>query len=388
MYVSELVSSCKPGIFALLNKWKGEAEAKGIKVINLGIGSPDKAPADFILKKLVEECKKKDNYSYPFILQDLKEAIAYWYKERFSVELDPVEEVEVVWGTQEGIAHLPLAVMNYSDRCFVTNPAYPIYLFAPKLVNAKIKYLPLLEENNFLPVLEDIDPDVAKEAKMMIINYPNNPLAAVADISFFRKVIDFAKEYGILVVHDAAYTELSFDGYKSPSILSVPGAKEIAVEFNSFSKTFNMAGMRIGFLVGNKKAVGALSALKSNIDYGIFKPIQLAAIEALRHPKRDEFISEVSKRYQSRRDILVETLNKYGWNVKKPKATMFVWAKVPEGFTSMSFVEFCLKEAGVVFTPGEAFGSLGEGYVRIALVQDEDILEEAAYRVGKALEKR
>lgn len=385
MWVSRLIAGEEKGVFAHLNECKRKALSEGKDLIDLSVGSPNRSPADFIVERLIEESRRPDSYRYPFVSAELKESIAAWYLERFGVELDPAEEVEVLWGTQEGIAHLPLAVMDFGDACLVPDPAYPIYLFAPKLVGARIHRYPLREENGFLPDLSSIPEEVLRQARVMIVNYPNNPLAVLAPRELFEDLVELASRWRILVVHDAAYTELVFDGKRADSFLSVPGAKEVGVEFNSFSKTFNMAGMRIGFVVGNRQAVKAISQLKSNIDYGIFMPIQMAAMEALKNPKRDEFIASVRETYRRRRDVLVEGLSSYGWRVRKPEATMFVWAKVPEGFSSVEFSCFCLERAGVVVTPGNAFGEMGEGYVRMALVEEEERLLEASRRIGESL---
>lgn len=370
-------------VFADMEQKKDLVAARGVGIINLGIGSPDMAPALHVIERLQKEIADQGNYGYAITgLPELLEAIAHWYANRFGVELDPQTEVVDLIGSQEGLAHISLAVINPGDVVLVPDPGYPIYSAGPLFAGAKLYYLPLLESNNYLPDLDAIPAEIRRKAKMIVLNYPNNPLTATADLDFFQRLVEFAHENQILICHDAAYSELAFDGYTPPSILQVPGAREVAVEFHSCSKTFSMAGCRVGFMSGHADVVSWLKTVKSYTDYGIFKPIQYAAIAALTGPQT--YVQETARRYQRRRDVLIDGLRSIGWQIEKPKATMFVWAPVPAGYSSQEFAIELLEKTGVVVLPGIGFGPAGEGYVRIGLVQPEDALQEAVDRLEKS----
>ncbi|WP_027717530.1 LL-diaminopimelate aminotransferase [Desulfovirgula thermocuniculi] len=384
MRVAKRIKNLGTGIFSEMEAHKKAVEARGVKVINLGVGSPDRPPAPHIIAALHRAVDEPTNYRYPLAgLPRLHQAVAAWYRRRFGVELDPQSEVLVLMGSQDGLAHLALAYLEEGDLALVPDPGYPIYAGSILLAGGEIYPLPLLAENGFLPDLEAIPEDVARRARLLWINYPNNPVAASADRSFFARVVEFARHYDILVCHDAAYSELAYDGFKPPSFLEVPGAKEVGIEFHSLSKTYNMAGCRIGFAVGNREVLAVLAQLKSNIDYGVFRVVQEAAIAALEGPQ--DCVEEMARTYMKRRDVLVEGLAGCGWHVPKPRASMFVWAPLPPGYTSSrQFALELLHRAGVLVIPGVAFGARGEGYVRIALVQEVEVLEEAVERIRRS----
>ena len=364
-------------VFAMMKEKKEELLSRGMKVVDLSMGAPDMPPAPHIIEVLKREISDDKNYVYAISdLPELLDAAACWYKRRFGVDLNPKTQISSLIGSQDGLAHISLTIVDPGDTVLVPDPGYPIFSAGPLLAGARIVTMPLKEEKGFLIDFDEIPSDVAAKAKFMIVSYPNNPVTAIAPPEFYRKLIDFAKEYDIIVLHDNAYCELTFDGYKAGSFLSFEGALEIGVEFNSLSKTYNMAGCRVGFALGNEKIIRNLKILKSNIDYGIFLPIQKAAIAALEGPQ--EYVKETALRYQKRRDILVDGLNSIGWKIRKPLATMFVWAPIPEGFSdSMEFTLFLLEKTGVAVTPGSSFGERGKRFVRIALVQPEEIIEEA-----------
>jgi LL-diaminopimelate aminotransferase len=382
---AERLQQLGSGIFSELDELRKQKEQEGIKTINLSIGSPDLAPADHIKKALQAEVDSSENYGYPLTngMPEFREAVAEWYEKRFQVPLNPKTEVLPVMGSQDGLGHLGLAYLNPGDIALVPDPGYPVYTASVLLANG-VKYpLPLTADNKFLPDLKAIPKEIAQKAKLMFLNYPNNPVAAVADMEFFAEAVAFAKENDIVLCHDLAYSELAYDGYRPPSILEVPGAKDVAIEFHSFSKTFCMAGCRLGFVVGNQEIIAGLTIVKSNIDFGVYKPIQKAGIAALTGP--DDWVRENAAIYQHRRDILVDGLNSLGWQVEKPKASMFVWAPLPWGYqSSREFALDLLDKAGVVVVPGIAFGEQGDGYVRMALVGEDRLLEEAVERIGKA----
>lgn len=364
-------------VFAMMKEKKEELLSRGRKVVDLSVGAPDMPPAPHIIEVLKREISDDKNYVYAISdLPELLEAAACWYKRRFGVDLNPKTQISSLIGSQDGLAHISLTIVDPGDTVLVPDPGYPIFSAGPLLAGARIVTMPLKEEKGFLIDFDEIPSDVAAKAKFMIVSYPNNPVTAIAPPEFYKKIIDFAKEYDIIVLHDNAYCELTFDGYKAGSFLSFEGALEIGVEFNSLSKTYNMAGCRVGFALGNEKIIRNLKILKSNMDYGIFLPIQKAAIAALEGPQ--EYVRETALRYQKRRDILVDGLNSIGWKIRKPPATMFVWAPIPEGFSdSMEFTLFLLEKTGVAVTPGSSFGEMGKRFVRIALVQPEEIIEEA-----------
>lgn len=374
----------KSAIFAEMNALKVELEAQGRKVINLGIGSPDQPPPAHVVERLKKELDVRENYDYATSegLPELREAVSDWYKRRFHADLDPSKEVLTLMGSHDGLAHIFLALINKGDTILIPDPHYPVYKIGALLSEADIQIMPLLHENGFLPDLKAISEGVARQAKLMVINYPNNPVTAVADYSFYEKVVEFARTYNILLCHDAAYSELAYGDFKPPSILQVPHAKELAIEFHSVSKTYNIAGCRLGFAVGNAQILGTLGRLKTNLDYGVFKAIQLAGVAALSGPQ--DIIKKNVETYQRRANVFVEGVGKFGWQIEKPKATMFLWAPVPTRETSREFAIDLLKKAGVLVIPGKAFGDYGEGYVRIALVKLETELAEAVKRIGES----
>lgn len=371
-------------IFTQVDTLRKQAEAAGKDVISLSIGSPDLAPAPHIIDAMRDAVSNTANYGYTLSkgIPSFLQAVADWYR-KFGVILDPETEVHSLIGSQDGLAHLALCLVNPGDVVLVPDPGYPIFSTGPLVAGAELYYMPLTAENHFLPDLEAIDEDILKRAKLMIINYPNNPLAATAPREFFEKVVDFAKRYQIVVCHDFAYSELVFDGYRPDSFLSIPGAKDVAVEFHSLSKTYSLAGCRVAFAVGNREILSLLGRLKSNFDYGIFHPIQQAAVAALTGPQ--DCVRETANIYQKRRDILIDGFQAIGWNIPRPKASMFIWASVPTKQSSFEFVKNLIQATGVTATPGIAFGPHGEGYVRMALVQPEYRLEQAVARIAQWL---
>ncbi len=377
------MDSLSSGIFNDMDKKKKIFESKGIEVINLSVGSPDLPPAPHIIEALQISVANPLNYSYSLGgLPRLYEAVAGWYKKRFNVELNPENEILVLMGSQDGLAHLAMAYIDPGDVALVPDPGYPIYGFSILMAQGEIFPVPLLAKNNFLPDFAAIPEHIAKKAKMMWLNYPNNPTAASANSDFFRQAVEFACRYDILVCHDVAYAELAYDNYKPISFLETEGAKEVGVEFYSLSKTYNMAGCRIGFVAGNSEVVSNLALIKSNIDYGVFFAVQEAGIAALTGPQ--DCVAATARTYQRRRDVLVDGLAEIGWHMPKPSASMFIWAPLPPGYaSSFDFVSDLLEKAGVVVIPGGAFGRQGEGYVRIAMVKDETILAEAVKRISQ-----
>ncbi|MEG6523434.1 LL-diaminopimelate aminotransferase [Desulfotomaculum sp. 1211_IL3151] len=380
MKLAKRMDALVPGIFTELARARAEKEKTGTSVIDLSIGSPDLPPAPHIIHSLAQAVMKLDNYTYPISGKlALHKALADWYKQRFNVELDPNKEILTLMGSQDGLAHVAQAFINPGDIALVPDPGYPIYSAAILLAEGQLYPMPLLEENQYLPDLQSIPDEIAKKAKMMTLNYPNNPVAASANKEFFEQVVEFAKKYDIVVCHDVAYAELAFDGFRPMSFLEVAGAKDIGIEFYSLSKTYNMAGCRIGFALGNADILAALGKIKSNIDYGVFSAVQEAGIAALTGDQ--SCVAQTAATYQKRRDILVDGFAKLGWQMPKPQASMFIWAPIPPGHTSS--MEFCLDlldKTGILMVPGNAFGKRGEGYVRIALVQKEEVLREALER--------
>jgi LL-diaminopimelate aminotransferase len=381
------LSGLGSAIFSEMDELRKEVENKGIQIINLGIGSPDRAPAPHVIEALTKGVNAEFNYGYTLTqgIDELKTAIVNWYYKRFQVKLDPDTEVLSLMGSQDGLAHIYTAFINPGDLALIPDPGYPIYTAGLLLAGGEKYPLALTADNNYLPDLDKLPLEVVRRAKLMFLNYPNNPLAATADLDFFYKIVKFAKEHQIIVCHDNAYSELAYDGYRPPSLLQVPGAKEVGVEFHSVSKTYNLAGCRLGFVVGNAQVIRSLSVVKSNIDYGVFKPVQLAAVAALNGPQ--DTVVDNAAAYQARRDALVDGLASAGWQIPKPKASMFLWAPLPKGHhSSMEFAAQLLKATGVLVIPGVAFGEQGEGYVRIALVQDTSLLLEAVSRVHRFLD--
>jgi LL-diaminopimelate aminotransferase len=375
------------GVFNKLLRAKRRVMESGKTVIDLSVGSPDLPPPREVMEALRKWSMDESKYGYTLeAIPSFNGKVAAFYEERYGVRLNPGDEVLQLMGSQDGLAHLAMTVIDPGDVVLVPDPGYPIYEASVRIAGGVPHPMPLEEENGFLPRLEAIPEAVLERAKMMILNYPGNPVTAMADCAFFEELVRFARKHEILIAHDFTYSELVFDGRRAVSFLSVPGAKEVGVEFNSFSKTFNMAGCRIGYVVGHPEVLQALARLMSHTQYGIFHPIQKAAEAALE--TGETFIRRQVETYQARRDALVERLAAGGWEVAKPPATMYVWAKIPEGWSSESFVFRVLEETGVVLTPGRAFGEKGEGYVRITLVQPEDRLKEAADRISRFLEER
>ncbi|HWR38287.1 MAG TPA: aminotransferase class I/II-fold pyridoxal phosphate-dependent enzyme [Patescibacteria group bacterium] len=370
-------------IFTQVDDLRKAEEAAGKDVITLSIGSPDMAPAPHIVAALKESVDCCYNYGYALSRGSapLLQAIAQWYKMKFNVDLDPATEVHSLIGSQEGLAHISLCLVNAGDVVLVPDPGYPIFSAGPLVAEADVQRMPLLAANSYLPDFGAIDPAVLQRTKIMILNYPNNPLAAVAPREFLVDAVNLAKKYNFLICYDFAYSDLAFDGYQPDSILSIPGAREVAIEFNSLSKTYSLAGCRIGYVVGNSQVISLLSRLKSNFDYGIFYPIQQAAVAALTGPQ--DCVAATAAAYQRRRDIIVDGFNAMGWKVDRPKASMYVWAPVPTKESSFDFTVSLLKNTGVALIPGSAFGDCGEGYVRVALVQPEDRLQEAVDRIRR-----
>lgn len=370
-------------VFTEMDNLKKELEKEGKDLINLSIGSPDRAPAMEIRQVLSQAVFDETQYGYTLTrgTAEFRKACAAWYLERFGVALNPETEVLPLMGSQDGLAHIFLAYIDPGDLALIPDPGYPIYTAGLILAGGEKVAIPLLEENGYLPDLQKIDTDIARKAKLMLLNYPNNPTAAVASLSFFEKVVEFAKEYDLLICHDVAYSELAFEGYQPVSFLQARGAKEVGIEFHSVSKTFNLAGARLGFVVGNANVIGNLSQLKSNIDYGVFGPVLKAGAFALSSSAVQDSVEENRNAYQKRRDILIEGCRQAGWNIPIPMGSMFIWAPVPTKQDSISFARELAREAGVIVVPGLAFGDHGEGYVRIAMVQDESLLQEAMQRI-------
>lgn len=385
MKFARRMSNFGEGVFARLAAMKQEKISSGAKVIDLSIGAPNIPPPAHVMKVLSEEALKPENYVYAITdKHELLNEVAEWYRRRYGVEIDPASEVCSLWGSQEGLSHIALTIINDGDLTLVPDPCYPIFADGAKLAGSEIFYMPQLKEHDYIIQLEKIPVDVAERAKFMVVSYPNNPTTATAPADFYERLIHFAKKYNIIVLHDNAYSELIFDGSKGFSFLSFKGAKDIGVEFNSLSKTYGIAGARVGFCLGNREIVRHVKLLKSNIDYGLFLPIQKAAIAALRSPQ--EVIDRTRAAYVERIDALIDGLNAVGWKIDKPKATMFVWAPVPEKFgTSEEFVKILLEKANVMVTPGSAFGPSGEGFVRMALVQTADTMKQVAAQVKTAI---
>ncbi len=380
---SSRLKKLPPYLFAEIDRIKKQAISEGKDIIDLGVGDPDRPTPMHIIEKLYEAARDPRNHHYAMEmgLLRLREAIAAWYKRRFNVELDPESEVLPLIGSKEGIAHIPLAYVNHGDEVLIPDPCYPPYKSGTIFAGGVPYLMPLLPENDFLPDLAAIDYQVAKRAKIMFLNYPNNPTSAVATEAFFKKAIDYANEHDIIVCHDAAYSEMAYDDYKPQSFLECAGAKETGVEFHSLSKTYNMTGWRLGFACGNADVISALRKVKSNIDSGIFQPVQFAGIIALESDQ--SYIDKLNAVYQRRRDVLVDGLNSLGWKVAKPKATFYVWVPVPPGYTSNELTKSLLEKADIVTTPGVGFGPNGEGYIRITLTVPEERLQEAVDRIKR-----
>jgi LL-diaminopimelate aminotransferase len=380
---AERLKQLPPYLFQEIDRLKAELMAKGVDVINLGVGDPDLPTPGHIVEELGRAARDPANHQYPSYsgMNDFKGSVARWYGRRFGVGLDPGSEVLTLIGSKEGIAHMPLAFINPGDLALVPSPAYPVYYITTMFAGGESYFMPLLRENGFLPDLKAIPPDVARRAKLIFINYPNNPTGATAERDFFRRIIDFAGEYGLIVCHDAAYTEMGFDGYRPMSFLELPGAKDVGIEFHSLSKTYNMTGWRLGFAVGNAGILSGLGQVKSNIDSGAFNAVQYAGIAALESDQ--SCVAEMQKIYQDRRDTLIGGLREIGLDPEMPKATFYVWCPIPVKYKSREFTALLLREAGIVTTPGSGFGEPGEGYIRLALTVSKERIEEAIQRIRK-----
>jgi len=383
--ISDRLKKLPPYLFVEIDKKKKAALSEGRDIIDLGVGDPDQPTPKHIIEALYKAASDPATHRYALDkgMSELRNRIAAWYRDRFGVRLNPDTEILPLIGSKEGIAHIPLAFLNRGDVVLAPNPSYPPYRGGAILAGGVAFDLPLLEENSFLPDFTGIPNATLKKSKLLFLNYPNNPTGAVSDSSFFKDAISFASKNNIIICHDAAYTEIAYEGYKAPSFLSIPGAKELGIEFHSLSKIYNMTGWRIGFACGNENVIKALTTVKSNIDSGIFNAIQRAAITALDGPEK--FLNDLRTLYQKRRDIVVEGLNSLGWNIVKPQATFYIWFKVPKDYTSTTFAEFLLEKADMVVTPGNGFGKYGEGYMRIALTVPDERLKEAITRLKKIL---
>ena len=379
MYASRM-SNLPPYLFARIDEMKAEQQKKGVDIIDLGVGDPDLPTPQHIVTSLCEAAGNPENHHYPSYsgMPAYRSAVADWYKSRFNVKLDPGKEVIALMGSKDGIAHIAEAFVNPGDYVLAPSPGYPVYRTGTLFAEGIVHEMPLTRENNFVPVFDDIPKKVVKAAKLMFINYPNNPTAAVAPDGFYREVVDFAREHDIVVVSDNAYSEIAYDGYRAPSFLETPGADEVGIEMHSLSKTYNMTGWRIGMAVGNAEILAGLGRVKTNVDSGVFNAVQQAAITALRGPQ--DCVKEACSVYQERRDVLISGLRDLGFDVPSPKATFYVWLPVRD---CMAFSAQLLNEAGIVATPGIGFGSSGEGYVRFALTRPVARIQEALDRMRR-----
>ncbi len=367
-------------VFNITGEMKMAARRRGEDIIDFGMGNPDGATPRHIVDKLVEAALKPQTHRYSVSkgIPRLRRAITNWYRTRYNVDLDPDTEAIVTIGSKEGIAHLCLAILDSRDTVLVPNPSYPIHIYGPVIAGAHIISVPVHDQEQFLKQLEDLIPRMTPRPKALIVNFPSNPTTECVELPFLVRLVELAREYGFHLIHDLAYADIAFDGYKPPSVLQVPGAKDVAVEFFTMSKSYNMPGWRVGFMVGNPVLVSALARLKSYFDYGTFTPIQVASIAALEGPQ--ECVGEICDTYRKRRDVLVEGLNKLGWHIPMPKATMFVWAQIPEQYRHLGSLEFSkllLTDAKVAVSPGIGFGDYGDGHVRFALIENEERTRQA-----------
>ena len=384
------VNQLPPYVFDEIQTLKAAARKEGKDIIDFGMGNPDQATPEEIVKKLRESSLKPSTHRYSQSkgIPRLRKSICDWYQRKFDVTLDPESEAVVTMGSKEGLGHLALATLDKGDAVLVPNPSYPIHPYGFVIAGADIRHVPIGEGIDFFAELELAVTNSFPKPKMLVLNFPGNPTTECVDIEFFQKIVNFAKEHKIWIIQDLAYADICFDGYKAPSILQVEGAKEVAVEFFSLSKSYNMPGWRVGFCCGNKDLLAALSRIKSYFDYGLFTPIQVAAIKAL--DDGDDYVEEIKLRYQDRRDVLIKGLNDAGWKVESPKATMFVWAKIPSTLRSLGSLEFSkrlLKEAEVAVSPGIGFGDYGEGYVRFSLIENKHRTRQAIRNIKKFLSK-
>ncbi len=383
--VARRLTELPPYLFVEIDRKKREALARGVDVIDLGIGDPDIPTPAPIVRAMVKAAKEPVNHRYPESvgLDRFREAVAGWYKHRFGVDLSPGSEVLSLIGAKEGIGHLPLALVNPGDVVLIPDPAYPVYRAGTIFAGGEVHVMPLRKENGFLPDLDAIPSEICRRARLMFVNYPNNPTGAVAPLEFYRQVVAFANRHNIVVAADNTYSEIAYDGYRPVSFLEAPGAKEVGIEFHSLSKTFNMTGWRIGFAVGNARVIDALRRIKSNLDSGAFQAVQEAGIVAF--TMADEISAKNSKVYQRRRDILLKGLRKIGLDVDTPRASFYVWPRVPQSYDSAGFVSALIERAGIIASPGSGFGREGEGYVRFALTQEAKRLQEATERLSQLL---
>jgi alanine-synthesizing transaminase len=379
-----------PYVFNVIGDLKLAARRAGEDVVDFSMGNPDGPTPPHVVSKLVEACQKPQNHRYSVSrgIYKLRVAICDWYRRRFDVDCDPDAEAIVTIGSKEGLGHLALAVLGPGDVVLCPNPTYPIHQYSVIIAGADVRSIPLMPGGDFMGHLTEALRLMWPKPKMLILNFPHNPTTEIVDLEFFRKIVDFAKENSMIVVHDLAYADLAFDGYEPPSFLQVPGARDVGVEFFTISKSYNMPGWRVGFAVGNSELIAALARVKSYLDYGIFQPVQIAAIAALNGPQ--DCVAEICERYRQRRDVLCEGLQRAGWPVAKPKATMFVWAPIPEPFAEMGSLEFSkylLREAKVAVSPGVGFGDYGDGFVRFALIENEHRTRQAIRGIRRALQK-
>jgi len=381
MRTARRIEKLPPYLFVTISKKIAEKRAQGEDVITLAVGDPDIPTPGHVIERLCQAAQDPQNHRYPESegLPEFRNAIAHWYEKRFGVTLEPDREILPLIGAKEGIGHIALCFIDPGDIALVPDPAYPVYSIGTMFAGGSSYYMPLTEDNEFLPDLDRIPAETARKAKMLWINYPNNPTAAVADHEFFERVVAFARKYDIAVCHDAPYTEVAFDGYRPVSFLEARGAMETGVEFHSLSKSYNMTGWRVGMIVGNAGIIDALRRVKSNLDSGIPQAIQQAAIEALTGPQ--DCVTEHNTIYERRRDRLLETLNQIGLKARPPSASLYIWARVPAGYTSLEFATSLLEDAGVVVTPGISYGKYGEGYIRLSLTVPDQRLEEALARL-------
>ncbi len=376
----EKIKRLPPYVFAQVNQLKMELRRDGKDIIDFGMGNPDQATPQHIVDKLCEAAQDGRNHRYSVSrgIDGLRKAVCGWYKRKFDVDLDPETEAIVTIGSKEGLAHLAVAITSPGDLILSPNPAYPIHPYGFIIAGADIRHVPMGSDRDYFADIEKAVKDSWPRPKIIIVNFPSNPTAQVVDLGFYVKLVDFAKENDLIIISDIAYAEITFDDYECPSIMQVPGAKEVAVEFYSLSKTYNMPGWRIGFMVGNRDIVGALGKIKSYLDYGMFQPLQIAACAALNGPQ--DCVEEIRSMYQSRRDVLIKGLHNMGWMAQSPKATMFVWAEIPDEFKHLGSIEFSKKmltEAGVAVSPGIGFGEYGDSHVRIALIENEHRTRQA-----------
>jgi LL-diaminopimelate aminotransferase len=388
MKFSQRVENLPPYLFVQISKKIAAKKARGEEVISFGIGDPDIPTPPHVIEELCKTARDPANHRYPESegLPELRKAIAFWYQKRFAVTLDPEKEVLPLIGAKEGIAHIALCMIDPGDIALIPDPAYPVYAIGTNLCGGKPYYLPINDKNRFLPDLDSIPPEILKKSRVLWLNYPNNPTGAVADLSFFNRAVEFARKNGIAICHDGPYTEVFYEGYRPVSFLQADGARETGIEFHSLSKSYNMTGWRIGMAVGNASIIDALRRIKSNLDSGIPQAIQYMAITAL--TQSQDCIEEHNRIYQRRRDRVIQTLNRLGIQANPPRASLYIWAKCPEGYTSAEFAEDLLEQVGVVVTPGTGYGPNGEGYIRLSLTIADSALEKGLVRLGEWKNKK